>query len=80
VLGVDVARHVLRAGLLDEVRLHLVPLLLGAGTRLFDGERAELVPEGKPVTGSVTHLRFRVAKAQGDRERYEQKIRESDSG
>jgi dihydrofolate reductase len=63
VLGPDVARHVLRAGLLDEVRLHLVPFLLGAGTRLFDGERAELVPVGKPVTGSVTHLRFRVATA-----------------
>jgi dihydrofolate reductase len=61
VLGAEVARSVLRAGLLDEVRLHLVPLLLGAGTRLFDGEQAELVPEGKPVTGTVTHLRFRVA-------------------
>jgi dihydrofolate reductase len=63
VLGADVARHVLRARLLDEVRLHLVPLLLGAGTRLFDGERAELIPAGKPVTGTVTHLRFRVVTA-----------------
>src|SRR5688572_24534865 len=42
VLGADVARHLLRAGLLDELWLHLVPLLLGAGTRLFDGEQAEL--------------------------------------
>ncbi len=63
VLGADVARQVLRAGLLDEIRLHLVPVLLGAGTPLFDGERAELIPEGKPVTGAVTHLRFRVAQA-----------------
>lgn len=63
VLGADVARQVLRAGLLDEIRLHLVPVLLGAGTPLFYGERAELIPEGKPVTGAVTHLRFRVAQA-----------------
>ena len=26
------------------------------------GERAELIPEGQPVTGAVTHLRYRVAK------------------
>jgi dihydrofolate reductase len=63
VLGADVARNVLRAGLLDEVRLHFVPRLLGAGTRLFDGDQAELILEGKPVTGTVTHLRFRVATA-----------------
>jgi hypothetical protein len=31
------ARRLLRADLLDEVRVHLVPLLLGVGTRLFDG-------------------------------------------
>ncbi|WP_214326186.1 dihydrofolate reductase family protein [Nonomuraea sediminis] len=63
VLGADVARQLLRAGLLDEIRIHLVPVLLGAGTPLFDGEQAELIPEGKPVTGTVTHLRLRVAKA-----------------
>lgn len=62
VLGADVARQLLRADLLDEVRIHLVPLLLGGGTRLFDGDRAGLIPEGKPVVGTVTHLRLRVAK------------------
>lgn len=62
VLGAHVARQLLSAGLLDEVRLHLVPVLLGHGTPLFDGERAELIPAGKPVTGAVTHLRYRVAK------------------
>ncbi|HEU5156054.1 MAG TPA: dihydrofolate reductase family protein [Streptosporangiaceae bacterium] len=61
VLGADVARQLLGAGLLDEVYLHLVPLLLGAGTPLFAGEVAELIPEGKPLAGSVTHLRYRVA-------------------
>jgi hypothetical protein len=30
------------------------------GTPLFAGEQAELIAEGKPVAGSVTHLRFRV--------------------
>ena len=44
------------------LRIHLVPLLLGEGTPLFAGERGELIPEGKPVTGAVTHLRYRVAK------------------
>jgi dihydrofolate reductase len=63
VLGADIARQLLRTDLLDEVRIHLVPLLLGGGTPLFDGEQAELVPEGKPVTGTVTHLRFRVTNA-----------------
>jgi dihydrofolate reductase len=60
VLGADVARQLLRADLLDEIRVHLVPLLLGAGTPLFGGEQAQLVPEGKPVTGTVTHLHYRV--------------------
>ena len=62
VLGAHVAGALLRAGLLDEVRIHLVPLLLGEGTPLFAGERGELILEGKPVTGTVTHLRYRVVK------------------
>jgi len=44
------------------VHLHLVPLLLGEGTSLFARERGELISEGKPVAGAVTHLRYRVAK------------------
>ena len=43
--GADVARQVLSAGLVDELQLHLVPILLGEGIPLFDGpvepERAE---------------------------------------
>jgi dihydrofolate reductase len=62
VLGADVARQLLRAGLLDEVRIHLVPLLMGEGTPLFAGEQAALILEGKPVAGAVTHLRYRVPK------------------
>ena len=61
VLGADVARQLVRAGLLDELYLHLMPILLGGGARLFDGERAELTQVATPVTGNATHLRFRVA-------------------
>ncbi|TDV45616.1 dihydrofolate reductase family protein [Actinophytocola oryzae] len=61
VQGADVARQLLGAGVLDELHLHVAPFLLGAGTPLFDGERAELVPEGTPVRGMATHLRYRVA-------------------
>ncbi|MFI6318038.1 dihydrofolate reductase family protein [Nonomuraea sp. NPDC050556] len=61
VLGADVARQLLGKGLLDELWIHLVPILLGGGTPLFDGELAELVPDGKPITGAATHLRFRIA-------------------
>lgn len=63
VLGAELAQGLLRAGLLDEVRLHLVPLLMGQGTPLFAGEQAELIPEGEPVVaGGVTHLHYRVSK------------------
>jgi dihydrofolate reductase len=51
VLGADVARQLLRADLLDEIRIHLVPLLLGEGTPMFDGERAELIPKESPSWG-----------------------------
>ena len=61
-LGAHVAGGLLRAGLLDEVRIHLVPVLMGRGTPLFAGERGELIPAGQPVAGAVTHLRYRVAK------------------
>lgn len=62
VLGAELARQLLQVGLLDEVRIHLVPLLMGEGTPLFAGERAELIPVGEPVAGTVTHLRYGVQK------------------
>src|SRR6478609_4122907 len=42
VLGATVAGQLLQAGLLDEVFLHLVPVMLGAGTPLFGGVQADL--------------------------------------
>ncbi|MDX6538969.1 MAG: hypothetical protein QOI71_579 [Gaiellales bacterium] len=62
--GADVAQQYLRAGLLDELQIHLAPVFLGDGVRLFDGmspESAGLVPERVvAATPSVTHLRYQV--------------------
>jgi RibD domain-containing protein len=51
-LGAEVARQLLRAGLLDEVRLHLVPLLMGEGTPLFAGGKSSPRTERAVVAGS----------------------------
>jgi dihydrofolate reductase len=59
--GADVAQQYLRAGLLDEIELHVAPLLLGGGVRLFDGVgdvKLELTrAESSPA---VAHLWYRV--------------------
>jgi len=63
--GANVAQQFLKAGLLDEIHLHLVPILLGEGIRLFENigtgpiklEQISLA-EGP----GVTHFRFRVVK------------------
>jgi dihydrofolate reductase len=63
--GANIAQQCLRAGLLDEMRLHLVPVLLGEGIRLFDHlgtEHLELESTGVIEDTGVTHLRFRVVK------------------
>jgi dihydrofolate reductase len=61
--GADVSRQYLAAGLLDEVLLHVTPVLLHGGARLLDGllgsgiglEQVEAVP-----APGVTHVRYRV--------------------
>jgi dihydrofolate reductase len=59
--GAETVNEYLAAGLIDELRLHVVPVVLGAGERLFDsvGELA-LEPLDVGGTGLVTHLRYRV--------------------
>ena len=64
--GAAVAQLALTAGVLDELELHVVPVLFGRGRRLFDGldpERIELertrVLEGE---GGVTHMHYRVVR------------------
>ena len=61
--GADVARQALTAGLVDEVRLHLVPVVLGGGSRLFPeatGRRIELDLVGAEQGALAMHLRYRV--------------------
>jgi dihydrofolate reductase len=67
--GASAARALLAAGQLDEIELHLVPVLLGAGRRLF--EETELGPiELEPLRRldgrNATHLRYRVAHPRGE--------------
>jgi dihydrofolate reductase len=62
--GAGVARQYLRAGLIDELLIHLVPVFLGAGTRLCDGTALAAVRiEQQDVVEApgVTHLTYRVS-------------------
>jgi dihydrofolate reductase/nitroimidazol reductase NimA-like FMN-containing flavoprotein (pyridoxamine 5'-phosphate oxidase superfamily) len=63
VLGADVARQCIEQGLLDELVVHVAPVLLGEGVRLYDGGglgRVELERTVVAPSGPVTDLRFRV--------------------
>jgi dihydrofolate reductase len=63
VAAADIARQCLRLGLLDEIQLHLAPVLLGAGIRLFDrlgGAPIELERTRVVEAPDVTHLWFHV--------------------
>jgi dihydrofolate reductase len=63
--GASLAQQFIRAGLIDEIQLHLVPVLFGDGTRLFEHlgnkhiqlERPEVVE-----TAEATHLRYRIVR------------------
>jgi dihydrofolate reductase len=60
--GAATVRQYLAAGLLDELRLHVAPVILGAGERLLDGVGdPTLEPLDVRGTSLVTHLRYRVA-------------------
>jgi dihydrofolate reductase len=62
--GAWTVQEYLNAGLVDEVSVHLVPVLFGGGLRLFDdlGARTDLEPIESVSTPAATHLRFRVVK------------------
>lgn len=72
--GAGAAKALLRAGALDELELHVVPVLLGHGRRLFDDlppEHVELdlvrrlsTEDGTPAQ-RVVHLRYRVGRGGG---------------
>jgi dihydrofolate reductase len=61
-MGADLDQQFLAAGLVDEIRIHLIDVLLGGGRRLFDRlpQRIELEQTGVRQTGGVTHLEYRV--------------------
>jgi dihydrofolate reductase len=61
--GASAVQQALRAGLVDEVNVSLVPLLLGGGERLFDNlgsARPELEQIRAVEAPGVTHLKYRV--------------------
>jgi dihydrofolate reductase len=62
--GASVAQQVLSAGLLDEMQIHVVPVLLGDGRRLLEDLSPDVRLERTRVIDSpeVTHLRYRVVK------------------
>jgi dihydrofolate reductase len=62
--GAATAQLALAAGVLDELELHVIPVLFGQGRRLFEGLAAEQIElertrilEGE---GSVTHMHYRI--------------------
>lgn len=62
--GADIINQYLAAGLVDELELHVVPLVLGGGARLFDGAGPglKLEPLRTVEAPGVTHLKYQVMK------------------
>lgn len=63
--GANVPTQLLQRGLLDEISIHIVPVLFGSGTRLFgdlESKHISLEPIEVINTPEVTHLRYRVVK------------------
>jgi dihydrofolate reductase len=66
--GANTIQQFLEGGLLDELQIHLAPVLLGDGVRLFeriDPERVELEPARVIDSPRVTHLTYRVVASGG---------------
>lgn len=63
--GAQVGQQFLRAGLIDELSLHVVPVLLGDGTRMFEqvaDTHVSLEPLSTLQTPRATHLRLRLVR------------------
>jgi dihydrofolate reductase len=60
--GAYTAQRALEAGVLDELQIHLIPVLLGAGRRLFEDLPSSVELEIIQVidTPEATHIRYRV--------------------
>ncbi len=60
--GASVARQYLRAGLIDDMEIHVVPRLLGGGARLFDDVGYAGLEADRVITSpTVAHYRFRLS-------------------
>jgi len=65
VMGADVGRQLINAGAIDEISIHVVPVLFGSGTPMFgEGVDQHVTLEFVAVTESphATHLRYRIAR------------------
>ena len=65
ILSANVAQQCLRQGQLDEIVVHLAPVLLGEGVRLWESKGADPIVIARTdlaSTGQLTDLRFRVIK------------------
>jgi dihydrofolate reductase len=60
--GASAGQQCLAAGLLDEMQIHVAPMLLGGGTRLFDHAAGNVELVRTIASPAVTHLRYRVVK------------------
>lgn len=61
--GANTLNQYLAAGLVDELWLHILPVTVGAGTRLFEGvPNLNLQPIEVSGTSLVTHIRYNVLK------------------
>jgi dihydrofolate reductase len=64
--GADVAQQYLRAGLVDEINLHVAPVFLGSGRRLLEGMPSDVTLERtgglESAPSGATHLSYRVVK------------------
>jgi dihydrofolate reductase len=63
--GANIAQQFMKAGAIEEIQLHLVPVLLGEGFRLFEHigpEHIELESTNVIAASDVTHLQFRVVR------------------
>ena len=63
--GANVVQQYLKAGLLDEMQIHVAPVLLGGGVRLFEDHVGAQPPEVEATrvirSPAVTHLRYSIA-------------------
>ncbi len=62
--GASIGQQYIAAGLVDEIQIHLIPVLFGSGIRMFEhlgNEHIQLKIAEVIESGSAIHLRFRVS-------------------